>query len=184
MSDSTANMQDASAQSMWWMPLVMGIVAIFFGLLLLAHPAETSIWVAWLIGIYWFVGGIMNLVLVFVDKQHWGWRLALGILGLLAGFVVLDAMSKTPLLATIGLAGIYVFILGIQGVVYGVIEIIQAFRGAGWGVGTLGVLSVLFGGWLLFNPFLAGLALPWVVAIFAIVGGIAAIVMAFKVKNA
>ena len=47
-----------SVSSAWWAPLVMGIVSICFGLLLLAHPAETSIWVAWIVGIWWFISGV------------------------------------------------------------------------------------------------------------------------------
>ena len=93
-------------------------------------------------------------------------------------------MGRTPLLATVGLAAIYVFVLGIQGIVFGVIQIIQAFQGGGWGVGILGVVSILFGALLMANPVIAGLALPWVFGVFAVVGGIAGIVLAFKAKNA
>ena len=181
---STAVSTGSADESMWWAPLVMGIVAIGIGLLLLAHPAETSIWIAWMVGVYWFIGGIVKLCTLFVDRAQWGWKLFAGILGIFAGLVVLDAMSRTPLLATVGLATIYVWVLGIQGIIYGVVELIMAFKGGGWGVGILGVVSILFGGFLLFNPFPASLALPWVFAIFAIVGGIAAIVMAFKLKSA
>jgi uncharacterized membrane protein HdeD (DUF308 family) len=169
---------------MWWAPLVMGIVSICLGLLLLSHPAETSIWIAWLVGIYWFIGGIVKLCTLFVDRTQWGWKLFGGIIGILAGLVVLDAMASRPLAGAVGLAAIYVFVLGIQGIIYGVIELIQAFQGAGWGVGILGVVSILFGGLLMTRPVIAGLALPWVFAIFAIVGGIAAIVMAFRLKKA
>jgi uncharacterized membrane protein HdeD (DUF308 family) len=169
---------------MWWVPLVMGIVSVCLGLLLLGHPAETSIWIAWLVGVFWFIGGIVKLCTLFVDRTQWGWKLFGGIIGILAGLVVLDAMSSKPLAGTVGLATIYVFVLGIQGIVYGVIELIQAFQGAGWGVGILGAVSILFGGFLLFNPFPASLALPWVFAVFAIAGGIAAMVMAFKLKKA
>ncbi len=168
----------------WWVPLVMGIVAIVFGLLLFTNPAGTSIWIAWLVGIYWFIGGVMNLVSLFVDRTQWGWKLVLGLLGIFAGMVVISAMGKTPLLATVGLAAIYVFVLGIQGIVFGVIQIIQAFQGGGWGVGILGVVSILFGALLMANPVIAGLALPWVFGVFAVVGGIAGIVLAFKAKNA
>jgi uncharacterized membrane protein HdeD (DUF308 family) len=181
---STAVSAGRPGDTMWWAPLVMGIVAIGLGLLLLTHPAETSIWIAWLIGVYWFIGGIVKLCTLFVDRTMWGWKLFAGILGILAGLVVLDAMSRTPLLATVGLATIYVWVLGIQGIIYGGIELVMAFKGGGWGVGILGVVSILFGAFLLKNPFPASLALPWVFAVFAIVGGIAAIVMAFRVKNA
>ena len=184
MADTAVATSAGSNDSGWWVPLVMGIVAICLGLLMFAHPAETSIWIAWLVGIYWFISGVMNLVSLFVDRTQWGWKLALGILGIVAGMVVLDAMGSKPLLATVGLATIYVWVLGLQGIIFGIIQIIQAFQGAGWGVGILGVISLLFGGFLLKNPFPASLALPWVFAVFAIAGGIAAIVLAFRVKNA
>jgi len=114
----------------------------------------------------------------------WGWKLFAGVLGILAGMVVLDAMGSKPLVATIGLASIYVWILGIQGVIYGVIELVQAFKGGGWGMGILGTLSILFGAFLIGNAVQASLVLPWVFAIFAIAGGISAIVMAFRLKKA
>lgn len=181
---AVATKYDTSGESAWWAPLVMGIIAILFGILLLAHPAESSIWVAWLIGIYWFIGGVMNLVLMFIDRTQWGWRLVIGLLGLFAGWMVMDAMSKAPLLATIGLAGVYVVVLGIEGIFYGILELVMAFKGAGWGTGILGAISILFGVLLLRTPILAGLALPWVFGVFAVVGGIAAIFMAFRLKNA
>ena len=184
MAEAATATAGGSSDTGWWVPLVMGIVALVFGVLLLAHPAETSVWVAWLIGIYWFISGVMNLISLFVDRTQWGWKLVLGILGIFAGMVVLDAMSSTPLAATVGLATIYVWVLGLQGVIFGVIQLIQAFQGAGWGIGILGVISVLFGWFLVVNPLPASLALPFVFGIFAIVGGIAAMVLAFRFKNA
>ena len=174
----------AAEDAQWWVPLVMGIVSVVFGLLLLSHPAETSIWVAWLVGIYWFIGGVVNLVMMFVDRTQWGWKLALGILGILAGVVVLDAMGQAPLMATIGLAAVYVWILGIQGIAYGLVQIIQAFQGGGWAAGILGAISMLFGFFLVANPLPASFALPVVFGVFAIAGGIATMVVAFQLKKA
>ena len=56
------------------------------------------------------------------------------------------------------------------------------FKGAGWGVGILGAISILFGILLLANYMKFTISLPWAVGILAIVGGIAAIVMAFRLK--
>jgi uncharacterized membrane protein HdeD (DUF308 family) len=75
-----------------------------------------------------------------------------------------------------------IIILGIQGIIYGGIGLFQAFKGAGWGVGILGAVSILFGIYLLANLQAATLVLPWVVSVLAIVGGIAAIVVAFRIR--
>lgn len=184
MADATASADAVAVDSKWWVPLVMGIVSVLFGLLLFSNPAGTSMWVAWLVGIYWFVGGVMNLFMLFVDRTQWGWKLVLGILGILAGAYVISLMGEAPFLTTVGLASIYVWVLGLQGIIYGIIQIIMAFKGAGWGVGILGVLSILFGGLLMANPVAGAVVLPWVFGIFAVAGGIAAIVIAFKLKSA
>jgi uncharacterized membrane protein HdeD (DUF308 family) len=66
----------------------------------------------------------------------------------------------------------------------GCISLFQAFKGAGWGVGILGVLSIIFGLYLLANTLISTLSLPWVVGIFALIGGVVAIWNSFKVRSA
>ena len=184
MSNGTAVAQPTADSAKWWVPLIMGIIAIVFGLLLFTNPAMTSAWIAWFIGIYWLISGVMHLVTIFFDRTLWGWKLFSGILGIFAGVIVLEAMVQAPLLTTIGLASIYVWILGLQGIIFGFVQIIMAFKGEGWGVGLLGVLSVVLGGLLVANAVQASLVLPWVFGAFAVIGGIAAIVMAFQLKKA
>ena len=67
-------------------------------------------------------------------------------------------------------------------IIIGIVELIQAFQGGGWGIGLLGGLSVIIGIWLLLNAWDVVGILPWVLGIMAIIGGIFAIVMAFKSK--
>lgn len=64
----------------------------------------------------------------------------------------------------------------------GVIKLIMAFKGEGWGAGILGVLSIIFGLILLSQPVIGAAALAYVLGIFGIIGGIFAIVIAFKLK--
>ncbi|MFO7663784.1 MAG: DUF308 domain-containing protein [Chloroflexota bacterium] len=82
---------------------------------------------------------------------------------------------------TLGLA--LVIILGIQGIIMGIVNLIEAFQGAGWGVGLLGVVNIILGIILLANTMIAVAILPWILGVFAIVGGIAAIVMAFRLRT-
>jgi uncharacterized membrane protein HdeD (DUF308 family) len=75
-----------------------------------------------------------------------------------------------------------VIIIAVQGLIAGAIQLVQAFQGGGWGVGLLGVLGIILGIVLLASPVLAATALPWVLGIFSIVGGIAAIIGSFSLR--
>ena len=46
----------------------------------------------------------------------------------------------------------------------------------------MSALSIVFGVVLLFNPILGAASLPWVLGIFGVVGGIAGIIAAFRMK--
>lgn len=162
----------------WWLILIEGIALIILGLLFLANPASTTVIFIQVLGIWWLVGGMFKIVSIFIDHSAWGWKLVAGILGILAGLIIL----QHPLWSPFVVGGTLVLLLGIQGVIYGTIELFMAFKGAGWGAGILGALSIVFGLYLLFNIRAATLVLPWVVGILAIVGGIAVIVMAFRQK--
>ena len=98
-------------------------------------------------------------------------------LNLLPGLIL-----QNPLWATLLVPTVLVWVFGFFGVIIGVIGLIQAFQGAGWGAGILGVLSILFGLVLLFNAFVASLTLPFILGILGIVGGIAAVIMAFRMR--
>ena len=135
----------------WWVVLLQGIAAVILGLFLLAKPGMTMVVVVQLIGIYWFVAGIFQIVAIFIDHNQWGWKLFSGILGIIAGLIII----KHPLWSPIMLTSVLVIVLGIEGLIIGIINLIQAFKGGGWGVGILGALSILFGLVLLANVMLA-----------------------------
>ena len=76
------------------------------------------------------------------------------------------------------------WVIGFLGVMYGIIMLIQAFRGAGWGAGILGVLTMIFGFIILSNPIWTAIGLPFVIGIWLLVGGIFLIVAAFRMRSA
>lgn len=170
----------AEAKSMWWIPLIGGIAAIILGLLLLSAPAMTTATLVVFLGIYWLVAGIVSIVTIFTrkDKKGWGWSLFLGILGIIAGILVL----QHPLWSTFLVPAVLVIVLAVDGLIIGVMGLIQGFTGGGAGPIILGILSIIFGVILLAEPMLAALGLPLVMGIFAIIGGIVAIVQAFRMK--
>ena len=177
MTTATAKQQVPMAP--WWLVLLEGIALIIVGLLLLTDPAATTLFLVQVLGIYWLIKGIFELVGMFIDHRQWGWKLFSGILGIIAGIIIL----QHPLWSAILVPAVLVWLLGFFGIVMVCISISRAFTGAGWGVGILGVLSVIFGVYLLMNTLASTLAVPWVLGIFALVGGIAAIFMSFRVRS-
>jgi uncharacterized membrane protein HdeD (DUF308 family) len=87
------------------------------------------------------VGGILTLVSIFVDRRLWGWKLFAGVIGVWAGLSVI----QHPLWSAVFLPTVLVILLGIQGIFYGIVYIIEAIKGLGWGTAILGALSILMG---------------------------------------
>jgi uncharacterized membrane protein HdeD (DUF308 family) len=160
----------------WWLVLLEGIAALILGVLLLADPAATTVVVVRLLGVYFLIDGVFRIVTIFIDRHGWGWKLAGGILGILAGLAVL----QHPLWSTILVPAVTAATVGIFGMIMGVFALIQAFQGSGWGAGILGVLGILFGLVLLLNPLTAAVGLVWAVGFLAIAGGISLMVAAFR----
>lgn len=169
------------ARSMpWWIPLIQGIALLIVGILLFTSPIRTTLFIVQVLALYWFLSGIFEIVSIFLDRTAWGWKLLGGIIGILAGYYVLT----TPALGAIILGFTLVIMLGIQALILGIVNIIQALRGAGWGIGVLGVINVIFGVILLGNSLIATATLPWVLGAVAVVGGISAILMALRLRSA
>jgi uncharacterized membrane protein HdeD (DUF308 family) len=162
----------------WWLILINGIAALIVGFLLLISPAQTTLILIQVLGIYWFVTGILSLVFMFIDHSGWGWKLASGILGILAGIYII----QHPLWSFVLVPTVLIIVLAIQGIIMGIIHLIQAFQGGGWGPGILGVISMFFGIILLVAPLVAATFLPLVLGIWGIIGGIIAIIFAFRVR--
>jgi len=173
----TQPQQEAKAAP-WWLVLIEGIALIIIGILLLTSTGKATIFIIQVMGIYWIISGIFQLISIFMDHTAWGWKLFAGIISIMAGIVVVGQ----PLMSTVVVLGVAIIILGIQGIIYGGIGIYQAFKGAGWGAGILGAISIVFGIILLSNTLIAAATLPYVLGIFGIVGGIFAIIAAFKMK--
>lgn len=164
----------------WWLVLIEGIAAIILGLLLFMRPAATTIVLIQFLGFYWLITGIFSVVSLIWDRSAWGWKLFSGILGIIAGLLII----QNPLWSTLLVPTTLAWVLGFIGILIGMLQLIDAFRGGGWGSGILGVLSILLGFLLISRPVIAGLGMPWVLGGLLIAGGILAIIAAFVVRSA
>ena len=171
----------------WWILLVWGILTVLMGLYIVANPEKMALVGVTLLGAYFVVGGIMDIVSAIVQRETaWVWRLVVGIVYVAAGMAVLGS----PLLATVMSMAVLYFVLAFSAVFGGIVEIIRAVTrigkvgfGAVLGTLLLGILQLAIGLFLLENPVAGTLALMPVLGIFAIASGIVAMIGAFQVKG-
>lgn len=178
MTAAIRRQQTVESMVPWWAVLIEGIALLVLGILFLTNTAATTLIFVQILGIYWLIRGIFQLVSMFVDKTMWGWKLFAGLLGVLAGIVVI----QHPLYSPFVIGSTLIIILGIQAIIGGAIGLWQAFKGAGWGAGILGAITLIIGVWLLGNIGAATLALPWTIGLLAIAGGLASIFFALRLR--
>lgn len=167
-------------QPTWWAVLLGGLVTLVLGLFLLASPAKTLFVLVVLLGVYWLVRGAITVVGIFtVTHAMWGWRLFAGIISILAGLFVI----VYPALSTAVVPLVYVIVLGIQAILAGVAYMYSGFTGGGGGDIALGVLDVVVGLLLLGSPYVAALALPFVLGVLLIIGGVALLWYSFSLRS-
>src|SRR5215217_5030536 len=163
----------------WGLVLVEGIIAALFGLILLVAPGASLFFLVLLLGIYLFIAGIFRIIGIFLDSSYWGWKLAAGILCLIAGLAILsDPLWSTTLASTW-----LVIFVGFLTMLQGAAGLIVAFQGGGWGMGFLSVLGILFGLFLVINPLIGVAALTLILAILMLIGGVGAVVQAFRMRR-
>lgn len=179
-------MQSTMEQQMevpWWVVLINGIASAILGFFLVISPGMTTIILIQFLGFYWLIDGIISIVRIFTKTSNlsWGWLLVRGILGILAGLAVIN----NPLWSTIFIPTFLVIMLGVQGMIGGIIGLVEGLRGGvHWGAVIVGVIGIVFGIILLGSPYLAATVLPLVMGTFAIVGGILAIILSFQMRTA
>jgi uncharacterized membrane protein HdeD (DUF308 family) len=92
---------------------LIGVLSVIVGFALLREPFQSVQVVIFVIGVFWVAQGIITLITAFSLRQGRGWAIFMGILGIIAGVIVLQyPMDSAVTLALIG--GIWLIILGIM----------------------------------------------------------------------
>lgn len=170
----------------WGFLLIQGVAMVIIGAILLWSPVKTSanayLLLVNLLGIYWIVSGVLDLVHMFTDHSGWGWKLFMGLISIAAGTYIV----AYPVAAAVVLPRVFVLVLGLWALIQGTVALLLAFKGGGWGLGALGAIGIVFGLILIANygNLGSGLALVWAAAIWAFIGGIFVIFRAFQQRNA
>lgn len=158
--------------------LLGGLTALVFGIILLIRREEAIELLVILLGLWWLIQGAFMLFSVFIDREDWGWKVALGLLGLTAGVVVL----ANPIDSATFLGSALAITLGVIGVIIGVSAVFGSFRGGGFGALVFGVVSGLIGLLFIFNPSSSASLMVTLFAVLLLIDGVASIILAIKYK--
>lgn len=101
---------------------LLGVLSIIIGLWAVRHAVITLVALAVFLGIFWVVNGLIDIFAAVSHREmpDRGWSVVMGVLSIIAGLIVL----AFPGLTLLGLA----VILGIWLLVFGIMEIMGAFR--------------------------------------------------------
>lgn len=172
------------AQGAWIWAVVRGALLILFGIIAMVAPISTAIVLAVVIGIFAVIDGIIDLIDAIRHRgtAGVGLRVFLGIVSLLFGIIILVWPGKT--------LGFVVILIAIWSILIGALQIVanvgirkEAPGAWVWGV-VAGAIGLIFGIVVLFNLGIGLVALIWLVGIWAIVFGVALIVLGVQVRKA
>lgn len=159
---------------------VGGIATLVIGLLMAFSPSRTASAMAWLLGIYWIIAGIVYVAIaLFAKGTKTGARildLVLGVVMVVAGIIVSANPSDSAMVLGIFLG----FYIGILWVVEGVVTLVQSgdAPSRAWAI-FFGLLSIVAGIALFTSPLWGIQLLLLLTAIALIALGIVQLIRAF-----
>ncbi|SCB89449.1 MULTISPECIES: HdeD family acid-resistance protein [Snodgrassella] len=167
----------------WWMVLIRGGAALIFGLLTWFYPFISILIMVMFFGVYVLIDGVLGVVIAINGRrthQDWWLMLIWGMVSILAGIMTFFVPGITWL--------VLITFIAIWSLVSGILQIIAAIRlrksirGEGWMI-VAGMLSVLVGIILFVNPVQGGIALTWVIGVYAALFGVMNIALAFRLRR-
>ena len=167
----------------WWLVLLQGVLSVVLGVLALAKPGVTlsALILLWgLLALLNGVGDVFHAIGAAGSQKSWGWQLAGGLVGILAGLAIL----RWP-----GLSALFVlYLVALWAIMMGIVRLVGAIADHealphAWLVALAGVVSVLFGIAMFAWPNVGLLTLVYLVGFYAIVYGVITCVMAFRLHS-
>jgi len=166
----------------WWMLILRGAVALLFGILALFWPGLTLLLLITLFTAYAIASGVVAIVAAIRYRAtHGGWwvPLLLGICSIGAGVIA----ALVPGISAL----VLVAVIGANAMITGVFDLITAARlhrrlRHAWMLVLTGVLSLLFGIFVLLFPGAGALALVWLIGAYALFTGALLLVLGITAR--
>jgi len=164
----------------WWVLLLRGVLAILFAGFTFARPGITLASLILLFGAFAFADGVLHLIAaVRSGTRNWWAMLLAGIFGIGAGLLTFAYPGLTALSL--------LYFIAFWSISSGVAEMIAAIRlrkeiEGEWLLALAGLLSVIFGVFLVAAPGAGALGLLMVIAAYAFVAGFVLILLGLKLR--
>src|SRR6267378_3486521 len=167
----------------WWVPVLRGIAAIVFGVIAFVYPGLTVAVLVLLFGAWVLVDGVFRIVGAIghrASDPDWGWQLVIGILGIIIGLLTFHAPGVTALALVIYIAA-WALMIGVTEIALA-IKMRREIKGE-WLLILMGLASIVFAALLLWNPLAGAAALIWIIAWYAVIMGVLAIIFGFRLRS-
>lgn len=171
------------AKQLWGLGIASGVVAILFGVLALFWPELTVALLISLFGVFVLVWGVVGLIVSLASMstdKFWWLELIFSLLAVGLGVYLLRNPADAAL--------IFVFFFGITFLVRGVVDIIEGLfdrnrKGDKRVLSiVLGVIGIIAGIITLSQPVTAGVAIVWIVGLYAVLYGSILIAFSFRAQ--
>jgi uncharacterized membrane protein HdeD (DUF308 family) len=168
------------AQS-WWLVALRGALAVVFGLIALFMPVVTILAIVVLFSAFMIVDGLFSIIVAVraaQQRERWGLLALQGAVSIATGIIVF----VWPELTVVA----FVLLLAAWAIVSGCLLVAAAARvdwqhGSFW-FGLAGVASVAYGALMIIAPMVGAVVLTWWLGAFALVLGVALLILAFRLR--
>jgi uncharacterized membrane protein HdeD (DUF308 family) len=165
----------------WWAVALRGVFAVLFGLIALFVPGATILSLVLFFSAYMLVDGAFGIVAaVRAARAGERWMLLVleGLLNIAVGLIAFVWPGLTVIA--------FVLLLAAWSLVSGGLMLGAAFRlskeHGRWWLALGGVVSIIFGVLLAIAPLIGAVVLTWWLGAYALIFGIALLVLAFKLR--
>jgi uncharacterized membrane protein HdeD (DUF308 family) len=171
-------------RELWGLGIASGVLAVLFGILALFWPGLTVALLLLFFGVFVLVWGIVGLIVSLASigvNNLWWLELLFSLLAVGIAVYVLRNPEDA--------AKLFVIFIGLTFLVRGLIDLIAGLFDREQSSDTkvfriiAGAIGVLAGGIVLLNPVSAGVAVVWVIGLYAVLYGSLAIAFAFRAQK-
>lgn len=168
----------------WYVPAIIGVLLIVFGIYIFTTPLETYGTLTMLFSLSFLFSGIAETFFSVQNRkiiEGWGWYLTGGIFNSVIGLMLLSRPEISAFTLPL-VVGFTLMFRSIQGL--GFSFELKNYGSLKWGnLAIASILGLVFSIILLFNPIFTGISLVVMTALAFIFSGITGIVLGFQLKK-